>query len=384
MEATAEFHLGYRRWLDGLRGLAILLVLAFHLGFVPGGWLGVDVFFVLSGFLITTLLAEEWQKTGSISLRNFYLRRVLRLMPAFLALLGALGLISFLLSSAEVASALRWEILVAGCYLSNLQYLHHVSLTALGTTWSLSLEEQFYLIWPLLLLLLFRLGLSRRQILLAVCGGIVAAVLLRMGLYSLHRKPGPDKMENILRLYVSLHTRADTLLVGCLIGLLATGKLLPRSPRFVTAMGLGSVVSAVVLTGMVLKSGLDHSHFYHGGFTLVALMVGCIIVRMLVAPSRIGSVLLESTPLVGAGRISYGLYLFHQPVIYLLQPRGLGWQHPGNVLIVLGLTIAISLLSYYCIERPCLRIKDRLSSRQHRARSVQPRLAAEPALRQSA
>src|SRR5436305_4540456 len=90
-DAEAGFHLGYRRWLDGLRGVAILLVLAFHLGLLPGGSIGVDIFFVLSGFLITTLLVEEWQKHGAISLKHFYLRRALRLLPAFAALLLVCG-----------------------------------------------------------------------------------------------------------------------------------------------------------------------------------------------------------------------------------------------------------------------------------------------------
>src|SRR5437588_2017988 len=106
--SVAGFHLGYRRWLDGLRGVAILLVLAFHFGFLPGGSLGVDVFFVLSGFLITTVLVEEWQRRGSISLKNFYLRRALRLLPAFFTLLLILLLGSLLLPPAEGA-ARRWE-----------------------------------------------------------------------------------------------------------------------------------------------------------------------------------------------------------------------------------------------------------------------------------
>src|SRR5262249_10912041 len=145
----ASFHrLGYRRWLDGLRGLAILLVLAFHFGCLAGGSLGVDVFFVLSGFLITTLLVEEWQGRGSIGLKHFYLRRGLRLLPAFLALLLICLACTFFAENAAEAAAGRKEVWVAGCYVSNWPELHRTSMPTLGHTWSLSVEEQFYLLWP--------------------------------------------------------------------------------------------------------------------------------------------------------------------------------------------------------------------------------------------
>src|SRR6266700_848849 len=156
---TNHFHLGYRRWLDGLRGLAILMVLAFHLGFVPGGFLGVDVFFVLSGFLITTLLAEEWQARGSISLKHFYLRRALRLLPALAVLLTVCALAKLLTRPWSETVAFGKEIVGVAGYLANWPSLHGVPMRTLGYTWSLSVEEQFYLLWPILFLGMLRLGL---------------------------------------------------------------------------------------------------------------------------------------------------------------------------------------------------------------------------------
>jgi peptidoglycan/LPS O-acetylase OafA/YrhL len=356
-----SFRLGYRRWLDGLRGVAILSVLAFHLGFLPGGSLGVDVFFVLSGFLITTLLVEEWQRRGSIRLRAFYLRRGLRLLPAFLTLLLILALSSLWIRSAAEARARRAEVLVAGCYLANWPTFHSVGLPILGHTWSLSVEEQFYLLWPLLLCGLLRRKLARRLILLLVCAGILASAAHRMALY--HAHPGPDRAAHVMRLYMGLDTRADSLLVGCLVGLLASWGLLPRSRRAVFWGGSASLIGVAVLGYLARNRCLDHSQYYHGLFTGVALMVGVLIVRLLVSPSRLGSLLLESAPLVGVGRISYGLYLFHVPVIRWLNPAGLGWRYPGMTLLVVGLTLASALLSYFCIERPCLRLKDRLGRR---------------------
>jgi peptidoglycan/LPS O-acetylase OafA/YrhL len=362
-EAATPFQLGYRRWLDGLRGLAILSVLAFHLHLLPGGSLGVDIFFVLSGFLITALLAEEWQRRGSISLKAFYLRRSLRLLPAFLTLLLLLGFSSLWIESADEARARRAEVIVAGCYIANWPNLHRTGMPTLGHTWSLSVEEQFYLLWPVLFYGMLRLGLSRRQVLLFVCTGIVASALHRMVLYDLHRVFGPEKAANVMRLYMGLDTRADTLLVGCLLGLLVSWDMLPRTQRFVFWVGIASLVSVVSLSYLSCYRCLDHSQYYHGLFTAVALMVGVIIVRLLSRPSGLGSRVLESAPFVGAGRISYALYLFHIPIISWLRPAGLGWRFPATTLLVVGLTLASALLSYCCIERPCLRLKDRMRPR---------------------
>ena len=145
---SEPFRLGYRRWLDGLRGVAILLVLAYHFGFISGGWIGVDIFFVLSGFLITTVLAEEWRDRGSFSLPRFYLRRALRLFPAFAVLLTmCAAAIPFLSGPTERTEALQ-KLAVAACYVANWPMLHNVNLTWIGHSWSLSVEEQFYLLWP--------------------------------------------------------------------------------------------------------------------------------------------------------------------------------------------------------------------------------------------
>ena len=373
-EAAAGFHLGYRRWLDGLRGLAILAVLAFHLGLLPGGSLGVDIFFVLSGFLITALLAEEWQRRGSISLKAFYLRRGLRLLPAFLTLLLLVALSSLWIQSAEQARARRSEVIVAACYLANWPMLHQIGMPLLGYTWSLSVEEQFYLIWPMCLYGMLRRKWSHRQILLVVCAGILVSASHRMVLYELHRLPRSEKAAHVMRLYMGLDTRADSLLVGCLVGLLASWNRLPQSRRFVFWVGVASLVSVASLSYLALNRCLDHSQYYHGLFTAVALMVGVIIVRLLSGPSRLGSLLLESFPLVYVGRVSYGLYLFHMPIISWLRPAGLGWRYPAMTLLVVGLTVAAALLSYYGIERPCLRLKDRLRHRASitAANAIQP------------
>jgi peptidoglycan/LPS O-acetylase OafA/YrhL len=358
MGPAGDFHLGYRRWLDGLRGLAILSVLSFHLGLLPGGSLGVDIFFVLSGFLITVLLVEEWQQRGSISLKAFYLRRALRLLPAFLTLLLILGLSSLLLEPAA-ATVRRREMIVAGCYVANWPTLHRTEMVTLGHTWSLSVEEQFYLLWPMLLYVLLRLQLRRRRILLLVCAGILASATLRLVLYRVNRIPGEENWTNILRLYMGLDTRADALLVGCLLGLLAAWRLLPTSQRFIRWSGGAALVSLGALGYLAWVRCLDHSQYYHGLFTVVALMVAVIIAPLLSGPSRAGRWILESAPLVGLGRISYGTYLYHIPIICWIRSAQFEWGFVANTLLAVTLTLAAALLSYYCVERPCLRLKDR-------------------------
>jgi peptidoglycan/LPS O-acetylase OafA/YrhL len=367
VDPPGGFHLGYRRWLDGLRGLAILLVLSFHLGLLPGGSLGVDVFFVLSGFLITVLLVEEWQRRGAISLRAFYLRRALRLWPAFFTLLFILGLSSLLLEP-HAATARRREIIVAACYVANWPMLHRTAMETLGHTWSLSVEEQFYLLGPMLLYALLRWKLRRRRMLLLVCAGILASAALRLMLYRMHRVPGLDNTANILRLYMGLDTRADALLVGCLLGLLTAWRLLPTTKRFISWSGVAALGSFGGLGYLAWVRCLDHSQYYHGLFTVVALMVAVIIARLLSGPSHISSWVLESTPLVGLGRISYGAYLYHIPVICWVRSAHLEWGNAGTTLLAVALTLAAALLSYYCIERPCLRLKDRLHPQAPSAR----------------
>jgi len=359
-DAPSHFHLGYRPWLDGLRGLAILAVLAFHLGLLPGGFLGVDLFFVLSGFLITSLLVEEWERHGSIRLGRFYLRRALRLLPALFTLVLCCYLYAVLFRPAEVA-AYRKEMLVALCYVSNWPTLHHVAQPWLGHTWSLSLEEQFYLIWPLLLYGMLRLGLSRSWIVPLVCAGIVASAAFRAGWFAWHHHDS-DRGALVARLYFGLDSRADALLSGCLVALLAAWNLLPRSRRALFVIGAGSLTSALVLSLMFLRSGFDHSQFYYVYFALVALMMALILVRLLLGQPRIVAAVLGARPLVAIGRLSYGLYLVHIPIIAWLFGHELGWDHPVRTVLAVVLIFLAALLSYYVVERPFLRLKDRFSA----------------------
>lgn len=359
-DTRKPFKLGYQPSLDGLRGVAVLLVLGCHFKLFPGGSFGVDVFFVLSGFLITTLLVEEWQRRSAISLRRFYFRRGLRLLPALFALLLVEGIYTHLFRAPAEAASFRREALLAVCYVSNWPALHRTDLPTLAPTWSLAVEEQFYLIWPIILYGLLRCRLSSRALVWGVFVAVVAAAGHRALLFADRPPHGPERDLLIERLYMGLDTRADALLVGCLIGLLVTGNLLPQSKWF---RQLVRVEAGLAVSGMAYVVGYscyNHHLFYNGGYTLVALMVGAILVCLLTAPPAFATVILSSRLLVGVGRISYALYLFHMPLQYWIAPRQLGWSL--GTLIVVSISVAFAVLSYYAIERPCLRLKSRLGA----------------------
>jgi peptidoglycan/LPS O-acetylase OafA/YrhL len=250
--------------------------------------------------------------------------------------------------------------LVAGCYVANWPTIHQIALGSLSHIWSLSVEEQFYLIWPVILCGMLRLKFSTRTMLLVVCAGILASAMWRLALFRQRPDEGPERLAAVARVFSGLDTRADSLLCGCLVGLVATGGLLPKSRFWRRANHAGAIVSTLGLAYIVLHYHIWHHHVPCGVFTLVALLIAVILVRLLSASSRLAPPLLESAALVGVGRISYGLYLFHFPMIDWLQPKALGWTAPVDTLLVGGASLAAAIGSYYAIERPCLRWKARL------------------------
>jgi peptidoglycan/LPS O-acetylase OafA/YrhL len=214
IEKSAPFGLGYRPALDGLRGIAILGVLAFHThhlfgwSLLKGGSAGVDIFFVLSGFLITALLVEEWEHTGAINLKSFYWRRALRLVPDLLILLTTLYFLADILFLPAEADDTRRGIPVAFVYASDLALaFFNIRLGALQHTWSLAIEEHFYLVWPLLLLGALKLGVSGKK--------LVVITLLLAFASAFHRASLQQFGALPVRTYYGFDTRADALLIGC-------------------------------------------------------------------------------------------------------------------------------------------------------------------------
>ncbi len=345
-----EFKLGQRKGLDGVRGLAILFVLLFHLPSLPfgGGFIGVDLFFVLSGFLITTLLVEEQREHGNIRLRAFYVRRTLRLLPALLAMLIATVVLSAVYDAPAKASAARASALMTLLYSANWFMAYRAyPFGGLTPTWSLSVEEQFYMVWPLLLIGLLRMKGSTRL----KAGLVFSGLLLSAGLRALLWRSSFFE-----RVFFGSDTHADGLLAGALAALLLSAGIVPRSrPLNVLAHVMFGLLFLFLYWGW-----LADPYVLLGGLLLLNLGMAAMIVCLVQAPGPLLLGFFEFAPLVWLGRISYGIYLWHM-VVYGVPVR-IPWLRdhcPWPITILL--TIAVAAASFYILERPLLRLKGRFS-----------------------
>ena len=355
--------LGYVPELDGIRGVAISAVLITHAGpayfrgeyIGQGGFIGVDVFFVLSGFLITTLLVEEYNRNNTVNLRRFYMRRVLRLAPAlvFMLLIFVGGSLIFL-EKTKIQSNLI-DVLIVLSYSSNWARAFNIHPPDfLGHTWSLSIEEQFYILWPVILTGLLRHVRSKWQIVALVLALSLTSWSVRIYFASVG--------VSVDRLYNGLDTRADALLVGCLLGLLLSFNLLNHSFYDSVTRGLKYVAPLSAITLLFVACTMDwrSPRMYYWLFFIVECLAAIIILDVCISPQSIVKSILGRGSLIWIGRISYGLYLWHFPVFQTL-------EHVGyrGMTIVYGscLTFLIASLSYYCLERPCLKLKQYAKSR---------------------
>jgi peptidoglycan/LPS O-acetylase OafA/YrhL len=324
--------------LDGLRGLAILLVLGVHTReLIPGGLLGVDLFFVLSGFLITSRLLAERARTGTISLREFYRRRALRLLPALILMLSVYLAATALLDTEGV----RPGIVAAGfgiSYVANLAQMGGLfEAEELRPLWSLAAEEQFYLLWPPILAIALALRASYRVLCVLLVGLALVSGCWRVALLA--------SGASFERLWVGPDTHADPILLGCVAGVLYTSGALERV-RF-------GDVALVVGASIVAMSAWFASETH----VLLTFFAICSALVVLAAASRTSwwfTRVLELRPLRYLGKISYGLYLWHVPMLAAFG---------GTIGIPLALVVAG--LSYRYVEQPFLRRK-RLEPTQRR------------------
>jgi peptidoglycan/LPS O-acetylase OafA/YrhL len=347
------------RWpaLDGVRGLAIMLVMIEHTHLAPfhGGGLGVDLFFVLSGFLISGLLLVEFQRGGRIDIGRFYYRRALRLLPALLVLLAVTCGLALAYQHTEVGRATLAMAPKTLFYGANLGRSDVGNPSLLAHTWSLSIEEQFYLVWPLLLLLLLRSRLSATQ--------LVGVVLAFAGLTTLTRTVsylvGPDTPEHFGAWYFRTDTKVDALLLGCTIALLMASKL--PGTRWIARLPTGVIGLGSFLTLLAVVPWVTHSRIsFIAQLSIFRLASAGLILALVLTPrpaSRLERVL-RLRWLRFAGVLSYSLYLWHLPVFALAQQQF--GRSLKSLLVELPVTLLLAYGSYRLIERPCLRVRERL------------------------
>jgi peptidoglycan/LPS O-acetylase OafA/YrhL len=365
--------LGYVPQLTGLRALAIALVLAYALdgaGLGGGGWVGVDVFFVLTGFLITTQLLERGVNGGSIStaLGDFYLRRILRLWPAFLVFLAAVAAYARLAHAAEFSSWAH-ELLLGLTGRINLYSIHHSAHPGIGQLWTLCTQEQFYLVWPVVVLLCLR-WLPRRSVFVVAGIGAAASLVEGIVLVSEH--------VDHRRVFYAPDTNAASLLIGCIVGAGFTAGYFDRlaGTRFVRVFPLLFVAVLAVWTAGVSEHAVWP---FAGSVQALCLATGVTIVCLALAPgTRLGQ-LLGHPATVRAGLLSFSLYLWYQVALSAGPKAGPGFEaHAIHVGVQLLLLVELPVLSYYLIERRGRHLTSLVSG--HRSRTIRGRTEAVAAL----
>jgi len=353
--------------LNGLRGVAVIGVVAYHLqlGWASGGYLGVDLFFVLSGFLITSLLLEEWKGSGRISLVAFWGRRAKRLLPALFLVVVALAL--YLIGNALFGgpganglidlSGLRGDAIWSLLYANNwhLIYAHQSYFAQFSTpsplqhTWSLAIEEQFYLVWPLLLLLVLRVarqGWRRAGAMLTISLGVLSSILMAVLFH-----PGSDPS----RIYYGTDTRLFDLMAGATLAFLAASRRQPNERARRTLHVVAPTAAAVLAVFWVTagtSGGLPTSFMFEGGFLICAALAAVVIADARLVEAGRFSRALAWPPLHFIGTISYGIYLWHWPVIVYLSAARTGLPTLSLDIVRIGVTLALSTASYYVVERP--------------------------------
>ena len=372
--STQRRGLSYYGGLDGLRALAIIAVLVYHGGVAgtTGGFLGVEAFFVLSGFLITSLLVSEWRRTATIALGAFWARRARRLLPALFLLVLAVAIHQVLAGPEASVPGLKGDGIATLLYFGNWHQIATQSsyfaatgpVSPLQHTWSLAIEEQFYILWPLLFLgLLWIAGrLMRRKsedperplrVMLAVTvGGLIASAIEVMVLF--------DGGAGLNRVYYGTDTRAVSILTGASLAL-GIAVFRPRresadarqaSGHRRRILGWAAVLALTVVLGMMHIATGSSSWLYPFGFVGLDLAVAVMIAAVVFVPTSVVGRIFSVGPLRAIGQISYGIYLWHFPIYLWLDTSATGVSGARLLLLRIVVTLLVSVISFVIIEQP--------------------------------
>ncbi len=340
------------------------VVLVFHSNFrsLPGAWAGVQMFFVLSGFLITAMLSAEGSRAAGSALRSFYARRGARLLPPLLLTIGLLAIYAAFVHVADAAQRLWGDSAAALFYYADYrQALGHAPFFGyLAQSWSLSIEDQFYVVWSVLLVVAVATH-RRRLAYWFAAAGMAASVADRLWL-TYHG--GHFTSATFGRIYYAFDTRADGLFLGCLLGLLAAdGWLTGWGRRPCRLLAGGAIVSAAVLVSAVLVAHLGTTSLVLWWLPATSAAAGVLIVYVLNCPAGAGSRLLGLGVLVFVGELSYTLYLVHFPVYLALEPQSTGWGFWPTEAARLAIVFAVATTSWFLVERPLQRWRKRAAAR---------------------
>ncbi len=370
--------------LDGIRALSVVAVIAYHANklWLPGGFLGVEVFFVISGYLITLLLLAESEKSGTVSLRQFWLRRARRLLPALWVVL--LGVVVFAaLFQREILGALRGDVVAALVYGFNwfqiwvgTSYFTSFEFVPLRHLWSLAVEEQFYLIWPIVMLVVVKFGKRRLPLFSFVFLGTAVALTFYMGaIYQsgtiLTITETPEQFMNLFGqsvsrvdyLFLSTPTRASGLLLGAALAIWWRPWLLQNSragaSKFFDLIGFGGLVALALMVWKfhTVVEGTDlgtvgYDLLFKGGFFLTDIASVALIAAAVHPGSKVIAKTLSNPVLVWLGRRSYGFYLFHWPVFQFYRRFAGKGLTPYEFVVLVLFALALTELSYRYIETP--------------------------------
>lgn len=360
--------------LDGLRALSVIAVIAYHLdlSWAPGGLLGVGIFFVLSGYLITDQIISRWQTDRRIDLKDFWIKRARRLLPAMFVMLAFTALWLMLFDRSRLA-ALQGDFLSVLLYFNNWWLIfHNVSYfesfgppSPIGHLWSLAIEEQFYMIWPLVIIVGLRMAPQRGKLIVMTLAGALISALAMALIY----QPGIDPS----RVYYGTDTRAFALLIGAALAIACPSQSMTRdiSQRSRNILDLSGVIGLLVIILMIWRTNEYGEFLYYGGLILLSILSALVIAVLSHPASRLAK-FMGCKPLRWIGVRSYSIYIWHYPVIILTNPTvDTGGFDSVRVLLQLGASILLAALSWKYIEEPIRhgllgRIWARVGTRQHR------------------
>jgi peptidoglycan/LPS O-acetylase OafA/YrhL len=355
--------LGNVRGFNGVRGVGVLIVFVAHMNVIlpiphllviPGGTVSLDTFFVLSGFLITTLLLTEQARRGQVKVSNFYARRVLRLLPALYVVVLALVIFVW-------ATRTWMHTETASIFSVLFYYANYYSATATGVfsprlasgfqhMWSLSFEEQFYLIWPWVTIALLTIRMRLRTVVIVLLSLIV--------LVGVHRAISFESGVHWWALFQRTDTRADSILWGTLLAHLWVRR---REPT--RGLRIAAWIAVAFLLGCMVLTTQNGAFLYLGGFDAIDIAVAVMLLAILDGRWG-GKWLFNLKPFIALGIVSYGFYLWHLPVFFAIRFFDPHWNYAVRVVVAVTVTLSLTLLSWFLLERPLMRWRKRLEAKR--------------------